>query len=422
MSSWPISKFDYQNISQFAGLWLIGGLVCFTLKPLAINPIIGIISPLLICALIVVVINNPVMGNYKYRSVPLLLFFSITITSFFGLTATMTGSYTGSSSLGLYGLSFYTASLAYHFKDKTTLQLSDVLKISNPLLLITGPIALFIKSRRHVSFVRRINYYAPFLIIGIFYYKIIATPLINLFPLIEKTDIASSLLFALIFEIFVYTNFCGLSLIIYAFFGLLGYKVPLNFRQPFSSTNAVEFWRGWHLSLSMVLKSIFYSPIRKKYSSNIAIFAVFIASALWHGISLNYLIWGCFHTAIFIISLYALKIGLKFIPLLLLFVGIILGRLISADSTSERLFEKLSFSYDGMGAFNSIVAAGGSTKIALLIGLVVIMIEFFFQKHRLVAKRNYKFLRTPGALVCIFFVTIFFINSGVNGFAVYGQR
>ena len=367
-------------------------------------------------------INKLAMGNYKHRSIPLLLFFSITITSFFGLTETMTGSYTGSESIYLYGLSFYTASLAYHFRDRTTLQVSDVLKISNPLLLITGPIALFIKSRRHVSFKRRINYYVPFLIIGIFYYHIIATPLINLFPLLVKTDIASSLLFAVIFEIFVYTNFCGLSLIIYALFGLLGYKVPLNFRQPFSSTNVVEFWRGWHLSLSMVLKSLLYSPIRKKYPSYIAILAVYMASALWHGISLNYLIWGCLHAAIFVISIYALKKGAKLIPLLLLLVGIILGRLLSADSITERLFEKLSFSYDGMSAFNSIAAAGGSTKAALLIGLVVIMIEFFFQKHRLVAKRNYKFLRTPGALTCILFMTILLINSGVNGFAVYGQR
>ena len=367
-------------------------------------------------------INKLAMGNYKHRSIPLLLFFSITITSFFGLTETMTGSYTGSESIYLYGLSFYTASLAYHFRDRTTLQVSDVLKISNPLLLITGPIALFIKSRRHVSFKRRINYYVPFLIIGIFYYQIIATPLINLFPLLVKTDIASSLLFAVIFEIFVYTNFCGLSLIIYALFGLLGYKVPLNFRQPFSSTNVVEFWRGWHLSLSMVLKSLLYSPIRKKYPSYIAILAVYMASALWHGISLNYLIWGCLHAAIFVISIYALKKGAKLIPLLLLLVGIILGRLLSADSTTERLFEKLSFSYDGMSAFNSIAAAGGSTKAALLIGLVVIMIEFFFQKHRLVAKRNYKFLRTPGAFTCILFMTILLIDSGVDGFAVYGQR
>ena len=203
----PIPKSDHKNTIQFAGLWLAGGVAYFTLQPPSIIPILGIISPLLICSLIVVVINKLAMGNYKHRSIPLLLFFSITITSFFGLTETMTGSYTGSESIYLYGLSFYTASLAYHFRDRTTLQVSDVLKISNPLLLITGPIALFIKSRRHVSFKRRINYYVPFLIIGIFYYQIIATPLINLFPLLVKTDIASSLLFAVIFEIFVYTNF-----------------------------------------------------------------------------------------------------------------------------------------------------------------------------------------------------------------------
>ena len=89
-------------------------------------------------------------------------------------------------------------------------------------------------------------------------FQVVANPLTEFFFLIEKTDAVSSIFFAGIFELFVYMNFCGLSLLIYGIFGLIGYKIPLNFKQPFSSNNIIEFWRGWHTSLSEVLKELFY--------------------------------------------------------------------------------------------------------------------------------------------------------------------
>ena len=144
------------------------------------------------------------------------------------------------------------------------------LKASNPILLATGPIALFIKNIRYKSFRKRFKYFFPFILVGVFYYQIIAVPLTESFELIEATDLISSLVFATIFELFVYANFCGLSLIIYGLFGLLGFKVPLNFKQPFSSSNIIDFWKGWHTSLSTVLKSLFYAPLRKKFSSSVA--------------------------------------------------------------------------------------------------------------------------------------------------------
>src|SRR5207244_7937167 len=69
-----------------------------------------------------------------------LLFFSVSITSALGLTKTLTGSHASSDNILLYGLSFYTASIAYllHCKQLTA---KSIATCSNPLLLITGPIA-----------------------------------------------------------------------------------------------------------------------------------------------------------------------------------------------------------------------------------------------------------------------------------------
>jgi D-alanyl-lipoteichoic acid acyltransferase DltB (MBOAT superfamily) len=413
--------YDSENI-QYLSLWGVGAVLCLFLYTSPEKALLELLSPLLICIFTVLILININLEGFARNSITYLLFFSITITSYWGITQTLSGSYTGQSNYFFYGFSFYTASLAYLFKTKSKLILSDSFKISNPILLMTGPIAIFIKPEKNTSLKRRINYYLPFVLVGIFFFQIIAAPLTHLFFLLSSTDIISTLCFAIIFEIFVYTNFCGLSLIIYGIFGLLGYRVPLNFKQPFSSSNIIEFWRGWHLSLSMVLKLLFYSPVRKNFPSYIAIFFVFMASGLWHGISFNYIIWALFHSFIFLTSLYCLKRKIRIIPFFLLFLGIIMGRLIAAESDTDRLLEKFLFIYSDFTAVSSIIATGTSVKISLILGLSVIFIEKFFQKHKLVAKRNYKFLRTPLALVFIIIITTALIHSEVMQYAVYGQR
>ena len=416
------SKLSNSENIQYLSLWGVGAVLCLFFYTSPERALVELISPLLICIFTVLILISINLEGFARNSITYLLFFSITITSYWGITQTLTGSYTGQSSYFFYGFSFYTASLAYLFGTKAKLTLSESFKVSNPILLMTGPIAIFIKSEKHTSLKRRINYYLPFVLVGIFFFQIIAAPLTHLFFLLSATDIISTLCFAIIFEIFVYTNFCGLSLIIYGIFGLLGYRIPLNFKQPFSSSNMIEFWRGWHLSFSMVLKALFYSPIRKKFPSYIAIFFVFMASGLWHGISFNYIIWAFFHSFIFLASLYCLKQKIRFIPFFLLFLGIIMGRLIAAESDTDRLLEKLLFTYNDFAAISSIIATGTSVKISLILGLTVIFIERSFQKHKLVAKRNYKFLRTPSALVFIIIISTVLINSEVLQYAVYGQR
>ena len=377
-------------------------------------------SPLIITTLCLVVFK---IIEEKHRpALPYLLFFSISITSLLGLTEALTGSHADSTNPYLYGLSFYSASMAFYVASQVKLNTKEALKFANPLLLLSGPISLFIKRVGHKTLKKRINYYLPFIFIGLFFFQIIASPLTEFFVLIDKIDLVSVLLFATIFEIFVYANFCGLSLIIYGMFGIFGYRIPLNFRQPFSSSNVVDFWKGWHTSLSSVLKLLFYTPIRKKSTQFVALSGVFIASALWHGVTLNFLIWGIFHATIFWISLALLRSNVKVLPLIVLIIGVIIGRLIFADSDLDRLLEKLMFSYDGMSAFSVLLSATNSSKGALLLGIFLILIEFFFRKNRYLRKRNYKHLRSPVIIALLVLVGVLLITDTGGNYAVYGQR
>ena len=351
-----------------------------------------------------------------------LFFFAISITSVFGFTETLTGSHQESTNNFLFGLSFYTASMAFYVSVHKKFTSLDAIKVSNPLLLVSGPIALYIQSVRHKRPMNRLNYYLPFFLIGLFFYQIIATPLTEFFHLIESTDMASSLIFAIIFEIFVYANFCGLSLMVYGIFGLLGYRIPLNFRQPFSSENIIDFWKGWHRSLSIVLKALFYAPLRKRYPQFVALVGVYLASAFWHGVTVNFFIWGTFHALMFWLTLAILKRKVRLLPTVFLIIAIVVGRLIFADSDTDRLLAKLSFDFQGLEVFSKILDAPDTSLVSLLLGVFLIVIEFFFRKHPSLRKRNYKHLRSPIVMLCFAVIGVILVaNIGVD-YAVYGQR
>lgn len=359
--------------------------------------------------------------TYQIQHVQYLLFFSISFASLLGFTETLTGSHAESSNILLYGLSFYTASMAYLI-TQNKFNYQSVLSISNPLLLSTGPIALYFKRISYKSLRLRVKYYVPFIIVGTFMFQIVGSPLTEFFFLIDKADVVSSLTFAAIFELFIYVNFCGLSLLIYGIFGVLGFRIPLNFKQPFSSSNIVEFWKGWHTSLSQTLKVLFYNPIRKKYSLLSALLVVYIASAMWHGVTFNFLLWGSFHAFFFWLTIKILKQENSLLPLVLLPFIIVVGRLIFADSDTTRLLDKLTFSFDGFGVIDILSTVSSHSLVSLLFGILIIACEFIFKKTKVMRKRNYKFLRTPISLSILCMLGVLFASNVGVDYAVYGQR
>jgi alginate O-acetyltransferase complex protein AlgI len=394
--------------------WSIAAIISYFLTSM-VN-FYQLIYPLIFSVLIIFFIR---ILRVKYISY--LLFFSISFASLLGLTQSLTGSHAEISNIYLYGLSFYTASIAY-LLAKGQLSTSKALNVSNPLLLSTGPIALFVRPSFHKKLTERIKYYFPFVLVGLFMFQVVASPLTEFFFLLDRIDAASSIVFAIIFEIFVYMNFCGLSLAIYGLFGVIGYRIPLNFKQPFSSSNIVEFWRGWHVSLSEVLKVLFYKPIRNKFSLPVALLGVYLASAMWHGVTLNFFIWGTFHALMFWITILLFKQNMFKLAFIILPFAIVVGRLIFADSDSTRLLEKLSFNFTNFDGVKLLIGAPITSIISLLLGLGIVLTEFIFRNTSIMQKRNYKYLRTPLMLVLITFIGLLLISDVGIDYAVYGQR
>ena len=233
------------------------------------------------------------------------------------------------------------------------------------------------------------------------------------------------ILFGIIFELFIYFNFCGLSLIVYAVFGIFGIKIPLNFKQPFSSRNIIEFWRGWHRSLSSVLSALFYRPIKKYLSTPFALLGVYIASALWHGVTINFLIWGAFHAVCFILTIKLLNRNFSKLATFFMFFAVIYGRVIFADSDAPRLMEKLlpNFSLPFSTLESLIQTTPTASIIALCFALLWVAIEFIFKDHKYLISKNYKLLRLKPTqfILVVTFLILIGSSTGID-YAAYGQR
>ncbi len=80
---------------------------------------------------------------------------------------------------------------------------------------------------------------------------------------------------------------------------LLGFDLDKNFNLPYLAADPSEFWRRWHISLSTWLRDYVYIPLGGNRKGNIRtyinIFLTMIISGLWHGSTINFLIWGGLH-------------------------------------------------------------------------------------------------------------------------------
>jgi D-alanyl-lipoteichoic acid acyltransferase DltB (MBOAT superfamily) len=104
------------------------------------------------------------------------------------------------------------------------------------------------------------------------------------------------LLALLAYSIVIYFDFSAYSDMSIGFAGLLGFKSPMNFNQPYLAKNVEDFWRRWHISLSSWFRDYVYIPLggnRKGFFREyLNLMVIMGLVGLWHGASFNYIIWG----------------------------------------------------------------------------------------------------------------------------------
>lgn len=101
---------------------------------------------------------------------------------------------------------------------------------------------------------------------------------------------------AFAYSIELYFDFSGYSLMARGLGRMLGFEIPVNFRQPYMSKSVSEFWRRWHITLGRWFREYVYIPLggnrRGRMRTFFNLTVVWVLTALWHGADYNYLIWG----------------------------------------------------------------------------------------------------------------------------------
>jgi D-alanyl-lipoteichoic acid acyltransferase DltB (MBOAT superfamily) len=101
------------------------------------------------------------------------------------------------------------------------------------------------------------------------------------------------------YAIQIFCDFCGYTNIAIGCALLLGYRFPLNFRNPYCAVNIQDFWRRWHITLSTWLRDYLYITMggsRKGFALTLVfLFITMLLGGLWHGAGWQFVFWGAFH-------------------------------------------------------------------------------------------------------------------------------
>jgi D-alanyl-lipoteichoic acid acyltransferase DltB (MBOAT superfamily) len=97
----------------------------------------------------------------------------------------------------------------------------------------------------------------------------------------------------------LFFDFSGYTDIVTALALLLGFNLPVNFRQPYLATNLSDFWKRWHITLSRWIRDYVYIPLGGNRCSwgrtQINLVIAMTLSGFWHGASLTFVVWGLWH-------------------------------------------------------------------------------------------------------------------------------
>jgi alginate O-acetyltransferase complex protein AlgI len=99
----------------------------------------------------------------------------------------------------------------------------------------------------------------------------------------------------------IYFDFSGYTDMARGIALLMGFRMMLNFNNPYVATGLGDFWNRWHISLSTWFKDYVYFPLggsrHGKLRTYVNMFITMIVSSIWHGAAWTFLIWGVLHAA-----------------------------------------------------------------------------------------------------------------------------
>jgi alginate O-acetyltransferase complex protein AlgI len=104
----------------------------------------------------------------------------------------------------------------------------------------------------------------------------------------------------------IYFDFSGYSDMAIGMGRMFGFQLPENFARPYSAVSITDFWRRWHMSLSLWFRDYVYIPLGGNRVSRprlyLNLYIVFVLVGFWHGAAWTFLAWGLFHGTLLVVE------------------------------------------------------------------------------------------------------------------------
>lgn len=223
----------------------------------------------------------------------------------------------------------------------------------------------------------------------------------------------------------LFFDFSGYTDVVTALALLLGFNLPVNFRQPYLATNLSDFWKRWHITLSHWIRDYVYIPLGGNRGSwgrtQINLIIAMTLSGFWHGASITFVVWGLWHGIGLVIQNLWHQVSTWRLPAvvgqLITFIFVCLGWLLfrAEDWDSVSAFIK------GFSEWNTVPSLNW-------LGLLVAMVVFFAlaRQAQTMMDKSAAVLRTLpwwGQSLCLFLAVLVIMElapAGMPGFIYFG--
>lgn len=252
-----------------------------------------------------IICNFTVLGYYKYMG-----FFLKTMNDIFG------GNIDISYIILPLGISFFTFTQtaylidAYRGETKGYSFLTYALFVTIFPHLIAGPIlnhhkmiTQFADEKNYDLDFQKMSQGIVIFTFGLFKKVVIADnliPFVNIaFSNVKELSFIEAWLGALAYTFQLYFDFSGYSEMAMGLAYMLHFEFPLNFNSPYRALSMSDFWRRWHITLSVFLRDYLYIPLggnrcgKIKKLANLMI--TMLLGGLWHGAGWTFIFWGGIH-------------------------------------------------------------------------------------------------------------------------------
>ena len=101
------------------------------------------------------------------------------------------------------------------------------------------------------------------------------------------------------FALQIYFDFSGYTDMAIGLASMMGFRFIENFNEPYTAQSVSDFWRRWNMSLSTWFRDYVFYPLERRklpvMGQSLNILVVFLLTGLWHGTSINFIVWGLLH-------------------------------------------------------------------------------------------------------------------------------